>query len=176
MQEKELHENHLPGWSQTICGQNDFSVNVFGEKVKFDYAYIVQHGAPGETGQLQGYLEIMNVPFNTCNSFVSAIAFDKYSCKSSIKDSGLVKLAPDCYIRQGLDLKSFCDKVERSLKFPVFVKPTKGGSSFGVTRVTGAEELASAVQYAFSEARPYWWNRACADASSHAQHTSTARR
>ena len=141
----------FPEGARPSIDKNDFSVSVLGEKVRFDYAYIVQHGAPGETGQLQGYLEIMGVPFSACDSFVSAIAFDKYACKSNVRDSGLVKCAPDCYIREGLNISAFCEKVVNTLKVPVFVKPTKGGSSFGVTRVANPDELASAVQYAFSE-------------------------
>ena len=131
--------------------KNDFSVNVLGEKIKFDFAYIVQHGAPGENGQLEGYLEMINVPFSTCSSFVSTVAFDKFSCKCHVREFDVVKCAPDAYVRKGADLKAFCEKVIANLQFPVFVKPTQAGSSFGVTRVCSPEELESAISYAFSE-------------------------
>lgn len=129
--------------------KSDFSVSVLGENVKFDFAYIVQHGAPGETGQLQGYLEMLGVPFSSCSSYASMIAFDKFACKSYVR--GVVKCAPDAFIRRGEDIDAFCAKVAGKFTFPVFVKPTQGGSSFGVTRVTDPAELPEAIQYAFSE-------------------------
>ena len=133
--------------------KTDFSVNVLGEKVKFDFAYIMQHGAPGETGQMQGYLEMIGVPFSTCGAFVSAVAFDKFVCKSYLRDGAIVKCAPDAFIRFGNDVDAFCAKVSASLKFPVFVKPTDGGSSFGITKVNEPSQLSSAINYAFAEGR-----------------------
>ena len=142
----------FPEGARPEVDKTDFSVNVLGEKVKFDYAYIVQHGAPGESGELQGYLEILRVPFSTCNSSVSTIAFDKYACKSYIRDLGIVKCAPDALVRKGSsDIASVCDRVEDEFRFPVFVKPTIGGSSFGVTMVKNPEDLRGAVEFAFSE-------------------------
>ena len=141
----------FPEGARPSVDRNDFSVNVLGEKVKFDFAYIVQHGAPGETGQLQGYLEMLDIPFSCCGSYESAVAFDKYACKSNVRESGLVLCAPDCYVRKGMDLDAICSKAARSLTFPVFVKPTRGGSSFGVTMVKETGELLPAVQFAFSE-------------------------
>ncbi len=141
----------FPEGSRPMIDKNDFSVNVLGEKVKFDFAYVVQHGAPGENGQLQGYLEMIGIPFSSCGSFASVIAFDKYACKSFVRDSGIVKTAPDAYVKRGDDIPAFCGKVAARLKMPVFVKPTQGGSSFGVTRVSTAEGLPEAIQYAFTE-------------------------
>ena len=139
----------FPLEAQPDIDKSDFSVAVLGEKIKFDYAYIVQHGAPGETGQLQGYLEMLDVPFSSCSSQASTIAFDKFACKAYVR--GAVKCAPDGLIRRGEDIDAFCKRVEKELRFPVFVKPTQGGSSFGVTRVTDPADLAEAIQYAFSE-------------------------
>ncbi len=139
----------FPDEARPDIDKSDFSVYVLGEKVKFDYAYIVQHGAPGETGQLQGYLEMLGVPFSSCSSQASAVAFDKYACKAYVRD--VAKCAPDALIHRGEDIDAFCARVGKALRFPVFVKPTQGGSSFGVTRVTDPSELAAAVQYAFSE-------------------------
>lgn len=142
----------FPEAARPEIDKTDFSVNVLGEKVKFDYAYIVQHGSPGESGEFQGYLEILNVPFSTCNSSVSTIAFDKYACKSYIRDLGIVKCAPDALVRKGSsDIAAVCDKVGAEFSFPVFVKPTIGGSSFGVTMVKAPEDLRNAVEFAFSE-------------------------
>ena len=141
----------FPEGSRPEVDKTDFSVTVLGEKVKFDYAYIMQHGAPGETGLLQGYLEMLGVPFSTCSAFVTAVAFDKYSCKSYLRGSGIVKLAADAFIRKGDDVDAFSEKVARELGFPVFVKPTGGGSSFGISKVARKEDLPSAIRYAFSE-------------------------
>ena len=143
----------FPEEARPEVDKTDFSVQVLGEKVKFDFVYLVQHGAPGETGQFEGYLEMLGVPCSTCNSSVSAIAFDKYACKCYIREQGLVKCAPDVFVRAGMDLPAFSAEVERKLRFPVFVKPTQGGSSFGVTRVSRPEELPQAIHYAFTENR-----------------------
>ena len=139
----------FPDEARPDVNKSDFSVSFLGEKIRFDFAYIVQHGAPGETGQLQGYLEMLGIPFSSCGSQVSVIAFDKFVCKSYVR--GVVKCAKDAFIRRGEDIDAFCSRVQARLRFPVFVKPTQGGSSFGVTRVTDPSELAAAVQYAFSE-------------------------
>lgn len=141
----------FPEGARPQVDKTDFSVNVLGEKVKFDFAYIVAHGAPGENGELEGYLEMLGVPHSTCSSLVSTVAFDKYACKSFIRDLGIVKTAPDTFIRQGSDLDEFVARTAEKLRFPVFVKPTQGGSSFGVTMVKTKEELAPAVSFAFSE-------------------------
>ncbi len=141
----------FPEGSRPEIDKTDFSVNILGEKIKFDYVYIMQHGAPGESGQLQGYFEMLGIPFSSCSSSVSAIAFDKYACKSYIRGLDLVKCAPDALIHKGADIQAFVSNVEAKLRFPVFVKPTIGGSSFGITMVKEPAGLATAIGYAFSE-------------------------
>lgn len=141
----------FPEGARPEIDKTDFSINVMGEKVKFDFAFIVQHGAPGESGELQGYLEMLRVPFSSCDAATSTIAFDKYACKSYIRNLGIVKCAPDVLTRKGSDVGAACDKASKELKFPVFVKPTIGGSSFGVTMVRAAAELRDSVEFAFSE-------------------------
>ena len=143
----------FPEGAQPEVDKTDFSVMVLGERVKFDFAYIMQHGAPGETGQLQGYLEMLGVPHSSCSSFVATVAFDKYSCKSYLRGLDFVKLAPDALIRQGEDIERFCAQAVASLGLPLFVKPTDGGSSFGITKVSKAEELPEAIRYAFAEGK-----------------------
>jgi len=141
----------FPEGSRPEVDKTDFSIQVLGERVKFDFAYIVQHGAPGETGQFEGYLEMLGVPCSTCDSIVSAIAFDKYACKCYLRELGIVLCAPDAFLRQGMDEEAFVADVQQKLQFPLFVKPTQGGSSFGVTRVSRPEELGAAIRFAFSE-------------------------
>ena len=141
----------FPEGARPEVDKTDFSVRVLGEKVTFDFVYIMQHGAPGETGQLQGYFEILGIPFSTCSAFVTTVAFDKFSCKSYLKDADYVKLAPDAFVRKGDDIEAFSEQTVRRLGLPLFVKPTAGGSSFGITKVTRAEELPEAIRFAFSE-------------------------
>ena len=141
----------FPEEARPEVDKTDFSVRVLGEKVNFDFVYVVQHGAPGETGQLEGYLEMLGIPCSTCDSSVCSIVFDKYACKCYIRELGLAKCAPDVYVRHGMDHAEVDAEVKRKLKFPVFVKPTQGGSSFGVTRVTRFEDIGPSILYAFKE-------------------------
>jgi len=141
----------FPEGARPEIDKTDFSVMVLAEKVRFDFVYIMQHGAPGETGLLQGYFEMLGIPFSTCSAFVTTVAFDKYACKSYLRDVDFVKLAPDAFIRQGDDVEAFSKKAVERLGLPLFVKPTDGGSSFGITKVSQAEDLPTAIRYAFSE-------------------------
>ena len=131
--------------------KTDFSVMVSGEKVRFDYAYIMQHGTPGENGLMQGYLEMLGIPKSSCNAFVSAISFDKFSCKNYLRGLDGVKCAQDIFIRKGDSLAGLAGRAVAELGLPMFVKPTDGGSSFGVTKVKRTEDFDSAVAAAFSE-------------------------
>ena len=134
-----------------IVDKTDFSVMLDGIKIKFDYAYIMQHGTPGENGLMQGYLEMLGVPHSGCNAFVSAITFDKFSCKSYLKDVDFVKCAEDIFLRKGEAAEDLAQKAVEKLGLPMFVKPTDGGSSFGVTKVKSVGDFDKAVEYAFSE-------------------------
>lgn len=137
----------FPEGSRPEIDKNDFSVTVLGQKVNFDFVYIVQHGKPGENGQMSAYLEMINIPYSTCSSYVSTISFDKHLSKLYLSDKKIVKLAPSVFIQRGEEL------VLPDLKYPVFVKPTQGGSSFGVTMVKDPSELQEAVYYAFTESQ-----------------------
>ena len=139
MKKRDAMRIPFPEGSRPEIDKTDFSVKVLGEKVKFDYAYIMQHGTPGESGQLQGYLEMLGIPFSSCSSFVSTVAFDKYACKSYLRNVDFVRCAPDVFVRNGMDLDAVAAKVDSTLRYPVFVKPTDGGSSFGITKVKSPE-------------------------------------
>ena len=141
----------FPQEARPQIDKTDFSVVIDGKKVKFDFAYIMQHGTPGENGLMQGYLEMLGIPHSGCNAFVSAITFDKYSCKSYLKDVDYVECADDIFIRKGESTEGLAQKAIEKLGLPLFVKPTDGGSSFGVTKVKSAEDFDKAVDYAFSE-------------------------
>ncbi len=131
--------------------RNDFSVFLDGENVHFDFAYIMQHGTPGENGLMQGYLEMLGIPFSSCSAFVSALTFDKFSCKSYLRDVDFVRLPADVLIRRGDSLEGLAQSVVERLGLPLFVKPTDGGSSFGVIKVRRVEDFDGAVEEAFDE-------------------------
>ena len=142
----------FPEGSRPVIDKTDFSVRVLGEKVNFDFAYIMQHGMPGETGQMQGYLEMLGIPYAGCSAFVSAVAFDKFSCKCYLQGMDGLKLPPFDLIRQGAeDVDAFSERILRKLRLPLFVKPTGAGSSFGITKVKTAEALPEAIRFAFPE-------------------------
>jgi D-alanine-D-alanine ligase len=141
----------IPEGERPMVDKTDFSAFVGGEKVKFDYAYIMQHGTPGENGLMQGYLEMIGVPHSGCNAFVAAITFDKFSCKSYLKDVDFVKCADDIFVRKGESTDELARKAVERLGLPMFVKPTDGGSSFGVTKVKRVEDFNAAVDAAFAE-------------------------
>ena len=143
-----LPENERPQVDKT-----DFSIVLDGRKVKFDYAYIMQHGTPGENGLMQGYLEMTGVPHSGCDAFVAAITFDKFSCKSYLKDVDFVKCADDIFFRKGEVAEGLAQKAVDKLGLPMFVKPTDGGSSFGVTKVKKIEDFDAAVEAAFAEGK-----------------------
>lgn len=132
----------------TEIDKTDFSFECRKGRGKFDKAFIMIHGKPGENGLLQGYLEMMGVPFTTCSSFVSAITFDKHSCKRFLDYAG-VKMAKDVYIRR--DCHHSTRDIVRQLGLPIFVKPTVGGSSFGITKVKREEDLEAAIEHAYTE-------------------------
>ena len=141
----------IPDMDRPQIDKSDFSVILDGEKVKFDFAYIMQHGTPGENGLMQGYLEMLGVPHSGCNAFVASITFDKFSCKSYLKDVDYVKCADDIFLRKGESLDGLAQKAVGKLGLPMFVKPTDGGSSFGVSKVKKVEDFDNAVELAFSE-------------------------
>lgn len=141
----------IPAAERPEIDKSDFSAMVDGQKVRFDYAYIMQHGTPGENGLMQGYLEMIGVPHSGCNAFVSAVTFDKFSCKSYLKDVDYVRCAKDIFLRKGEEAEGLADKAVAALGLPMFVKPTDGGSSFGVTKVKEIGDFDKAVETAFSE-------------------------
>lgn len=128
--------------------KNDFSLTVEGVKYILDYALILIHGTPGEDGKLQGYLEMMNIPFSSCGMVSSVITFDKLACKRAVAGTG-INLAKEIFIKKG-DVVDAAKMVEE-LGLPMFIKPNASGSSFGVTKVKKEEDILQAVKDAFLE-------------------------
>ena len=124
--------------------KGDFSFN----GVKFDIAFPMIHGVPGENGLLQGYFEMLGVPCASCSSFVNTVAFSKYSCKSYLRGAG-IQMADEVVLRKGDDYN--VSEIIAKLGLPLFVKPADGGSSFGITKVKIEQDLDAAIKYAFEE-------------------------
>ena len=126
--------------------KNDFSFTKNGSKCNFDYAFIVIHGTPGEDGKLQGYLDMIGIPYNTSSAAITSLTFQKFHCNQFLKNFG-INVAEAVLIKGGdqPNLDEIVDKVA----LPCFVKPTDGGSSFGVTKVKSKEELFPAINAAF---------------------------
>lgn len=146
---------HGRDWSYTApdgrrwqVDKNDFSLTADGIRKEFEYALIIIHGTPGENGRLQGYLEMMGIPYSSCSMTSSVITFDKITAKRTLAGRG-INLAPECFLRRG-DLWD-TDAIAATLGLPLFVKPNASGSSFGVTKVNRIEELPAAIEKAFSE-------------------------
>lgn len=130
--------------------RNDFSFLLNGEKIKFDFAYITIHGTPGEDGKLQGYFDLLQIPYSSCNVLVSALTFNKFSCNQYLKGFG-VKVSESVMLREGQSITD--DAVVEKIGLPCFIKPNLGGSSFGVTKVKAKEQIQPAIKKAFDEAK-----------------------
>ena len=130
--------------------KNDFSFLLDGKRVTFDYAYITIHGTPGENGLMQGYFELLNIPYSTCSVLVEAMTFDKYVLNNYLRGFG-VNVADSMLLRRGEEDKYTEEDIEKRLGMPCFVKPAADGSSFGVSKVKNADQLAPALRVAFME-------------------------
>lgn len=125
--------------------RDDFSVTFEGKKIKFDYAFIVIHGTPGEDGKLQAYFDMLDIPYNTCSHLLSTLTFDKFICNKFLTNFG-IPVAKAVTVNRGQDFNE--DEILEVVGLPCFVKPTDGGSSFGVTKVKDRSELAAAIKLA----------------------------
>ncbi|EGJ70806.1 D-alanine--D-alanine ligase [Bacteroides coprosuis DSM 18011] len=128
--------------------RHDFSFEWNGEVITFDFAYITIHGTPGEDGLLQGYFELLGIPYSSCGVLASALTFDKFVCNQYLKGFGM-KVAESLMLRKGQSI-SDVDVVEK-IGLPCFIKPNLGGSSFGVSKVTKEEQIQPAILKAFHE-------------------------
>ena len=128
--------------------KSDFSFTLSGEKHQFDYAYIIIHGTPGEDGLLQGYFEMLKIPYSSCDVQSSALTFNKFFCNNYLKSFG-IPMANSVRLMAGEKYSSA--QIVESLGLPLFVKPSAGGSSFGVTKVKNGEDLVEAVNKALDE-------------------------
>ncbi|MCI5875765.1 MAG: D-alanine--D-alanine ligase [Prevotella sp.] len=128
--------------------KNDFTFVHNGEVVEFDYAYITIHGTPGENGLMQGYFDLLHVPYSTSGVLVEAMTFDKYVLNNYLRGFG-VNVADSILLRRGDEVDE--EAVAARLGMPCFVKPANDGSSFGVSKVKEPDQLAAALRVAFME-------------------------
>ena len=140
----------LPGGLTAKIDRNDFSFTEDGKKRCFDYAYITIHGTPGENGRLQGYFDLIGLPYSTSGVLVEAMTFDKFVLNQYLRGYG-VSVAESLLIRKGYEELVSDEEIERPIGMPCFVKPAADGSSFGVTKVKNADQLAPAIRKAMME-------------------------
>lgn len=140
----------LPDGSRSAVDHNDFTF-VDGERqIKPDFAYITIHGAPGENGVLQGYFDLIGMPYSTCNLLVEAMTYDKFVLNNYMRGLG-VSVADSLTVKIGHDKEVSDEDILSRIGLPCFVKPARGGSSFGTTKVKTADALRPAIELALKE-------------------------
>lgn len=143
------HVELSDGTTATI-DRNDFSFVENGNFVQFDYAYITIHGTPGENGILQGYFELVHVPYSTSGVLVEALTFNKFVLNQYLRGYG-VRVPDSLLIRKGYEELVSDEEIEQRIGMPCFVKPAADGSSFGVSKVKNEDQLAPAIRKAMLE-------------------------
>ena len=140
----------LPDGTTARIDRNDFSFIENGKARLFDYAYITIHGTPGENGLLQGYFDLIGLPYSTSGVLVEAMTFDKFVLNNYLRAYG-VSVADSMLIRKGYEELVSDDEIEERIGMPCFVKPAADGSSFGVSKVKNKDQLAPAIRKAMLE-------------------------
>lgn len=158
--DKELYEAFIIGirdnvWKYTdaeggthFINRKDFSLTIDDREIAFDAVFIAIHGTPGEDGKLQGYFDMLKIPYTSCNQMTSAITFNKFFC-SRIVSSFNVPTSPSVILYKEDDIHT--GNITDAVGFPCFVKPNGGGSSVGMSRVDKPEQLIPAIHKAFNE-------------------------
>lgn len=129
----------------------DFTLHMSNKVVKFDLAFIIIHGNPGENGVLQGYFDMLSIPYTTCGFYTSALTFNKAYCNAVVRDFGITKVARSFHLFENQPYN--CQKIVDTLGLPLFVKPAAGGSSVATTKVKTIDQLEPAIREAFTEDR-----------------------
>ena len=153
-----LVEIHAGQWNALLhedkrspVDRNDFSfIDENGNKVRPDFCYITIHGAPGENGILQGYFDLIGMPYSTSGVLVEALTYDKFALNNYMRSLG-VKVADSMLIRKTNSHEVSDEDIISRIGLPCFVKPASGGSSFGTTKVKTAEQLRPAIDKALVE-------------------------
>lgn len=129
--------------------RNDFSLNIKGRKITFDGVFIAIHGSPGEDGKLQGYFDMIGLPYTTCNALTSAVTMNKGYTKSIVTGIENLHVAKSVQVFKNTGYS--VEQIKKDLKLPYFVKPNNGGSSIGMSKVTHGADLQKAIDKAFKE-------------------------
>ena len=129
--------------------RNDFSLTIKGRKIKFEGVFIAIHGAPGEDGKLQGYFDMLNIPYTTCDALTSAITMNKGYTKAIVQGIDQLNVAKSAQIFKNAPYD--LSQLKKDLKLPYFVKPNNGGSSIGMSKVNHGNDLEAAIEKAFNE-------------------------
>ena len=130
--------------------KNDFSIEINGDKIKFDLSFICLHGTPGEDGKIQGYLDCLKIPYTSSSAINSAIMCNKYYTTIVASRNG-INVSKSLKLYKHSNLVECTYKIVNELKLPVFVKPNNGGSSIGSSKVTSLYEVNNALESAFKE-------------------------
>ena len=134
---------HLPSGKLSPVYRHNFSFkDEWGKDVKPDYAYITIHGTPGEDGTLQGYFDLISVPYSTSGVLIESLTFNKFALNQFLKNFG-VKVAEDMLVRKGQEVAT--------VGLPCFIKPNAGGSSFGVTHCKTIDDVIPSIEKAMNE-------------------------
>ena len=147
---------HPTGWwyeseegEEISVDKNDFSIKVNGSKITFEAVLIGIHGTPGEDGKLQGYFDMLKIPYTSCNAATSALTFNKRYTVAAVAFGGINVARSVLLIKNSF---TNADDIADKLRFPVFIKPNNGGSSIGMSKVNApSEELGAAIEKAFKE-------------------------
>ena len=138
----------VDGDKKTAIDKNDFSCVIDGSKLKFDAVFVAIHGTPAEDGKLQGYLDMMGIPYNCCGVMTASLTFDKSRTKEYLKPFGV--LSARSFAAKKTDNKNaLIYNIDQHLSYPVFVKPNKNGSSYGASKVNTRQDLEAAIDLAF---------------------------
>ena len=143
-------EAHLKDGSRSNVDRNDFSFMEGGKRIRPDFAYITIHGTPGENGILQGYFDLIHLPYSTSDVLVEAMTFNKFTLNQYLKGFG-VSVSESLIVRKGFEHLITDDEIIEKIGLPCFVKPNAGGSSFGVTKVKSADQIHEAILKAMHE-------------------------
>jgi D-alanine-D-alanine ligase len=128
--------------------KDDFSILANGHNITFDAALMCIHGTPGEDGKLQGYFDMLHIPYTSCDAATSALTFNKRYTVAVAAFAG-IKVARSLHLFQHTPVAA--SSVLTQLQLPVFVKPNNGGSSIGMSKVIKSDELDAAIIKAFKE-------------------------
>lgn len=145
----EAWEAHLHSGKKSPVYRHNFSFkDEWGKNVQPDFAYITIHGTPGEDGILQGYFDLLKIPYSTSSALVEAMTFNKFVLNQYLKGFG-VKVAEEILVRQGQEVDAAA--IAAKVGLPCFIKPNAGGSSFGVTKCKSVDDILPAIEKAMNE-------------------------